>query len=91
MKCENIDGQCGSSWCDCDYQKRKRANGLSSAAGSLLAECLEILEDVLHETVDASSYPDGQNLDSQIRRRIKKALRQAKNIELDGESASSSQ
>jgi hypothetical protein len=35
MKCENIDGQCGKSWCDCDYQKRKRASGLSSAAGSM--------------------------------------------------------
>jgi hypothetical protein len=23
-ECENIDGQCGSSWCDCDYQRRKR-------------------------------------------------------------------
>ena len=26
MTCENIDGQCSSSWCDCDYQRRKRAN-----------------------------------------------------------------
>jgi len=22
--CENIDGQCAESWCDCDYQRRKR-------------------------------------------------------------------
>ena len=21
--CENIDGQCGDSWCDCDYQRKK--------------------------------------------------------------------
>jgi len=22
--CENIDGKCGASWCDCDYQRRKK-------------------------------------------------------------------
>jgi len=28
MNCENIDGQCASSWCDCDYQSRKRLDAL---------------------------------------------------------------
>ena len=54
-------------------------NELNSPSGSLLAECLEILEDVLHETVDASSYPDGQNLDRSIRKRIKETLERAQN------------
>ena len=30
-KCENIDGQCASSWCDCDYQRRKRDKKVSKA------------------------------------------------------------
>jgi len=24
--CENIDGQCADSWCDCDYQRRKHVH-----------------------------------------------------------------
>ena len=22
--CENIDGHCGASWCDCEYQRKKQ-------------------------------------------------------------------
>jgi len=32
--CENIDGQCGASWCDCDYQRRKRAGSFAAPSGS---------------------------------------------------------
>lgn len=29
--CENIDGQCAASWCDCDYQRRKPAENSAPA------------------------------------------------------------
>lgn len=32
-QCENIDGQCGASWCDCDYQRRKRDGSFAAPAG----------------------------------------------------------
>ncbi|HEU4340026.1 MAG TPA: hypothetical protein VFU31_00500 [Candidatus Binatia bacterium] len=28
--CENIDGQCAASWCDCDYQRRKRKSSFAA-------------------------------------------------------------
>ena len=31
--CENIDGHCGASWCDCEYQ-RKKQQSLAPATGS---------------------------------------------------------
>ena len=43
----------------------------------LLAECLEVLENVHDSTVDASSYPDGENLSWQVRQRIKAILERA--------------
>ena len=33
--CENIDGQCADSWCDCDYQRRKRKSSFAASGGSL--------------------------------------------------------
>jgi hypothetical protein len=48
------------------------------AEPQLLAECLEVLENVYDSTVDASSYPDGENLSWQVRQRIKAILEQAK-------------
>lgn len=30
--CENIDGQCADSWCDCDYQRRKRELAASNCS-----------------------------------------------------------
>jgi len=32
--CENIDGHCGASWCDCEYQRKKQQ---SLRSGDLLA------------------------------------------------------
>ena len=55
------------------------ASDLSAAAGSLLAECLETLADVYDNTVNASCYPDGENLDYHIRKRIKGILEEAEN------------
>jgi hypothetical protein len=32
--CENIDGQCGASWCNCD-EKRKEQRSLAAPTGSV--------------------------------------------------------
>lgn len=29
-ECENLDGQCAASWCDCDYQRRKRESSFAA-------------------------------------------------------------
>jgi hypothetical protein len=43
--CENIDGKCGASWCDCDYQRRKKSVGsLASAPCSRLRIPRHLLE-----------------------------------------------
>ena len=54
---------------------------LIQSSGSLLDECLEMLAEVLESTVDASTYPDGQNLDCKLRARIAVVLTKAENIE----------
>ena len=78
LKSTHVCDLCGTEHAQVS-QGHASALDLSASAGSLLAECLEILEDVLDETVDATSYPDGPNLAGRLRQRIKKALRQAEN------------
>lgn len=41
-ECENIDGQCAASWCDCDYQRRKRKISCAASGGSLAHVYFEI-------------------------------------------------
>jgi len=56
-----------------------RNSHCSDPSGSLLDECLEMLAEVLESTVDASTYPDGQNLDYKLRARIAVVLTKAEN------------
>lgn len=51
--CENIDGQCSTSWCDCDYQRRKRNSSLGESAGSAVSEAVDMLR-AFEEGVDAN-------------------------------------
>lgn len=60
--CENIDGHCGASWCDCEYQRKKQQ---SLRSGDLLGVMVELLK-----TLEAQTAADKQEL-----RKRKKAIK----------------
>lgn len=48
----------------------------------ILDEVREALEDVLHNSVDATTYPDGPCLDREVRRDVKRALTKLDSLEM---------
>ena len=40
--CQNIDGQCAASWCDCDYQRRKTQETKAQARAEMEAAGVDV-------------------------------------------------
>lgn len=53
--CENLDGQCGASWCNCD-EARKRATPSKAEAAARWKETQRLLNDALRAVNDLSNH-----------------------------------